>query len=136
VIAIDTSAIAAIAFDEAERGAFVDIVKRADRVLVSAPTVLEARMVVFGRRGARALVLLDDLVRLPSFEIVPLGEVELAAAWGAFVVYGKGSGHPAGLNYGDVFSYAVAKVRGVPLLFKGEDFVHTDIEAAWRPDPA
>jgi ribonuclease VapC len=136
VIAIDTSAIAAIAFDEAERGAFVDIVKRADRVLVSAPTVLEARMVVFGRRGPRALVLLDDLVRLPSFEIVPLGEVELSVAWAAFVAYGKGSGHPAGLNYGDVFSYAVAKARGVPLLFKGEDFVHTDIEAAWRPDPA
>jgi ribonuclease VapC len=79
------------------------------------------------------VVLLDDLLRLPMFESVPPGEAETSAAYAAFVAYGKGSGHPAGLNFGDVFSYALAKVRGLPLLYKGEDFAQTDIEAVWRP---
>lgn len=74
------------------------------------------------------------MLRLPLFELVPPGSAEMDAAYAAFVAYGKGSGHPAGLNSGDVFSYALAKVRGLPLLFKGEDFAQTDIEAAWRPD--
>ena len=52
------------------------------------------------------------------------------AAYAAFVAFGKGSGHPAGLNFGDVFSYALAKVRGLPLLFKGDDFSQTDIASA------
>ena len=55
------------------------------------------------------------------------------AAYNAFVTYGRGSGHPAGLNFGDLFSYALAKVRGVPLLFKGDDFSRTDAAQAWQP---
>lgn len=103
---------------------------RHERALISTPTVVEARLVVHGRRGQRAVVLLDDLLRLRSFEIVPPGEAEATAAYAAFVAYGKGSGHPAGLNYGDLFSYALAKVRGLPLLYKGNDFSETDIESA------
>ncbi len=133
MIVVDTSALAAIAFAEPERDAFIDIVRQSRRVLVSTPTELEIRMVVHGRRGERAAVLLDDLLRLPIFEMVPPGAAEIHAAYAAFVAYGKGSGHPAGLNFGDVFSYALAKVRNLPLLFKGEDFAHTDIAAAWRP---
>ena len=76
------------------------------------------------------MILVDDLLRLPLFEIVAPGKAEMDAAYTAFVAYGKGSGHPAGLNFGDLFSYALAKVRGVPLLFKGNDFLHTDIESA------
>ena len=82
-------------------------------------------MVVHGRRGQRAVVLLNDLLRLPNFELVAPDTSEADAAYAAFVTYGRGSGHPAGLNFGDVFSYALAKVRGLPLLYKGADFVQT-----------
>ena len=130
MIVADTSAIIAIAFAEPEREAFLQAIASADRVLISSVSVVEARMVVHGRRGQRAVVLVDDLLRLPMFEAVPPGAEETAAAYAAFVAFGKGSGHPAGLNFGDVFSYALAKVRGLPLLFKGQDFSETDIANA------
>jgi ribonuclease VapC len=87
-------------------------------------------MVVHGRRGQRAVVLVDDLLRLPHFEVVPPGTAEMDAAYAAFVAFGKGSFHPAALNFGDLFSYALAKIRGLPLLFKGADFAHTDAVSA------
>jgi ribonuclease VapC len=130
VIVADTSAIIAIVFAEPEREAFVDVIRRAPRVLVSTVSVVEARMVVHGRRGERAVVLVDDLLRLPMFELIPPGIAEMDAAYAAFVAFGKGSGHPAALNFGDVFGYALAKVRGLPLLYKGTDFSETDIASA------
>lgn len=130
---IDTSALVAIAFAEPERPTFVSLIQQAERIFISTPTVLETRMVVHGRRGQRAVILVDDLLRLPMFEAVPPSDADTATAYAAFVTYGKGSGHPAGLNFGDVFSYALAKGRGLPLLFKGEDFAQTDLEAVWRP---
>jgi ribonuclease VapC len=130
VIVADTSAIIAIVFAEPEREAFVDVIRRAERVLVSTVSVMEARMVVHGRRGERAVVLVDDLLRLPMFELIPPGIAEMDAAYAAFVAFGKGSGHPAGLNFGDLFGYALAKVRGLPLLYKGVDFSETDIASA------
>ena len=63
-------------------------------------------------------------------EMIPPGVSEMDAAYAAFVAFGRGSGHPAALNFGDVFSYALAKVRGLPLLFKGIDFQETDIASA------
>jgi ribonuclease VapC len=130
VIVVDTSAVVAMAFGEPEREEFVDVIQRTDRALVSTVSVVEARMVVHGRRGQRAVVLLDDLLRLPAFELVAPGIAEMDAAYAAFVAFGKGSGHPAGLNFGDVFSYALAKVRGLPLLYKGNDFALTDVRSA------
>ena len=130
MIVADTSAIIAIVFAEPEREAFVDVIRRAPRVLVSTVSVVEARMVVHGRRGERAVVLVDDLLRLPMFELIPPGIAEMDAAYAAFVAFGKGSGHPAALNFGDVFGYALAKVRGLPLLYKGADFSETDIASA------
>ncbi len=103
------------------------------KALISTVSMLEARMVVHGRRGQRAVVLVDDLLRLPVFELVAPGEAEMAAAYSAFVAFGKGSGHPAALNFGDLFSYALAKVRGLPLLYKGSDFIQTDIVSAVAP---
>jgi ribonuclease VapC len=88
-------------------------------------------MVVHARRGQRAVILMDDFLRLPIFEFVPPSTADVDAAYAAFIAYGKGSGHPAALNFGDVFAYALAKVRGVPLLFKGNDFEHTDIRPAY-----
>ena len=130
MIAVDTSAMVAIAFGEVERNKFIKILQQADKAFISTVSVVEARMVVHGRRGQRAVVLLDDILRLPMFEIVPPSEAEMNAAYAAFIAFGKGSGHPANLNFGDVFSYALAKVRGLPLLFKGDDFSRTDIESA------
>ena len=127
MIVIDTSAVVAVVFGEPERAAVVAAIQRAPRVLVSTVSVLEARMVVHGRKGQPGVVLLEDFLRLPAFEWVAPGVAEADAAYAAFVVYGKGSGHPASLNFGDVFSYALAKVRGLPLLYKGPDFSHTDV---------
>ena len=130
MIVADTSAIIAIAFAEPEREAFLKAIESAQRTLISSVSAVEARMVVHGRRGQRAVVLLDDLLRLPLFEVVPPGPAETDAAYAAFVIFGKGSGHAAGLNFGDIFSYALAKVRGLPLLYKGNDFSETDIASA------
>lgn len=133
MIAVDTSAIIAITFAEPERERFVEIIQHASKVLISTVSVVEARMVVHGRRGQRAVVLVDDLLRLPMFEVVAPTEAEMNAAYAAFVAFGRGSGHPANLNFGDVFSYALAKVRALPLLFKGDDFSRTDIASASLP---
>ena len=127
MIVVDTSAIVALVFAEPERAAIVQALQNTDKALLSTVSVLEARMVVHGRRGQRAVVLVDDLLRLPVFEMVAPGVAETDAAYAAFVAFGKGSGHPAGLNFGDAFSYALAKVRGLPLLFKGDDFAQTDV---------
>src|SRR5437763_16460166 len=125
MIAVDTSAIVAIVFDEAERSIFLQTIERASKALISTVSVVEARLVIHGRRGQRGIVIADDVLRLPVFEIVPPGASELDAAYD-----GRGSGHPANLNFGDLFSYALAKVRDVPLLFKGNDFSQTDIQSA------
>ena len=136
MIVVDTSAIVAMAFAEPERDAFARAIQQADKALISTVSVVEARMVVHGRRGQRAVVLLDDLLRLPAFEFVAPGLAEMDAAYSAFVAFGKDSGHPAGLNFGDVFSYALAKVRGLPLLYKGDDFAQTDVVSAGPVMPA
>ena len=130
MIAVDTSAIVAIAFNEPERAAIRGVIQRSGRALVSTVSALEARLVIHGRRGRRGVVLVEALMRLPIFEIVPPGIAELEAAYAAFATYGRGSGQPANLNFGDLFSYALAKVRGLPLLFKGDDFSRTDIQSA------
>ena len=104
MIVADTSAIVAIVFAEPERDVFVRVILRAQRVLVSTVSVVEARMVVHGRRGQRAVVLVDDLLRLPMFEAIPPGAVEMDAAYAAFLAFGEGSGHSAALYFGDVFS--------------------------------
>lgn len=76
------------------------------------------------------MVLLDDLLRLPAFEFIAPRPSEADAAYAAFVAFGKGSGHSAGLNFGDLFSYALAKVRRLPLLYKGDDLAQTDVTNA------
>jgi ribonuclease VapC len=129
MIAVDTSAIVAIVFGEPERAAFREAIMRARKALISTTSALEVKMVAYSRRGPRAMVLVDDMLRLPMFEITPPGPKDLDAAFGAFLAFGKGSGHPAALNFGDLFSYALAKVRNLPLLFKGADFAETDIRA-------
>jgi ribonuclease VapC len=117
MIVVDTSAIVAIVFGEPEREAFIHVLEETDKALISTVSVLEARMVVHGRRGQRGVVLVDDLLRLPVFEWVAPERLETDAAYAAFVAFGRGSGHSAALNFGDMFSYALAKTRGLPLLY-------------------
>jgi ribonuclease VapC len=89
-------------------------------------TLLEASLVVAGQRGAPMLAVLDALVE-ETMDVVALGETTARVARDAFLRYGKGR-HPAGLNVGDCASYALAKTRGSPLLFKGSNFPQTDIQ--------
>jgi len=132
MIVVDTSALGAILFGEPEGEEFLGVMRRAGIILISTATILEARMVTYGRLGHRGTVLFDDLLSSGVFEMVPPDERTVGIAFNAFVTYGKGSGHPASLNFGDVFSYALAKSRDLPLLFKGEDFSKTDIRSAAR----
>lgn len=127
MIAVDTSAIVAIALNEPERNSFETTIVGATKALISTVSVVKAKMVIHGRKGARAVVFLDDYLKLPVFEITPPTPADMDAAYSAFVAFGKGSGHPAALNFGDLFAYALAKVRNLPLLFKGDDFAETDI---------
>jgi ribonuclease VapC len=125
-VVIDTSALAAIFFHEPERDAFRDAIVTASSRLISAATVLEAGMVIEGRRGGGAGREFDLFVVRAQIRIVPI-DAELAdLARSAWRKYGKGR-HPAALNFGDCFSYALAKTTGEPLLAKGTDFASTDV---------
>jgi ribonuclease VapC len=123
---VDTSALAAIFFREPEREAFRNAIVAANSRLISAATVLEAGMVIEGRKGGGAGREFDLFIIRAQIEIVPI-DAELAdLARSAWRKYGKGR-HPAGLNFGDCFSYALAKATGEPLLAKGTDFAKTDV---------
>jgi ribonuclease VapC len=123
---IDTSALAAIFFHEPERDAFRNAIVAASSRLISAATVLEAGMVIEGRRGGGAGREFDLFIVRAQLKIVPI-DAELAdLARSAWRKYGKGR-QPAGLNFGDCFSYALAKSSGEPLLAKGGDFARTDV---------
>jgi len=127
LIAVDTSALIAILFDEPEAEAFIALIGAHDRALVGAPTALEFRMVAL--RQANSAEDAAAMLGEPPFEIVPFGEAHGAAALRAFTRFGRGR-HPAQLNFGDCMAYAVAEVAGCPLLFKGDDFSRTDIKPA------
>ena len=130
MIAVDTSALIAILRNEPERAAFLEVLQNADPVLISPGTVIECHVVCY-RRGGQALVhQLEALLAAISVVVAPLEPADLDIAHAAFVRYGKGTGRSAGLNFGDLFSYALAKARNVPLLYKGDDFARTDIAAA------
>jgi len=129
LIAVDTSALAAIAFDEPERDAFITRILAARRCLISAATWGATRIVIRSRCSEQANYFIEELLRSSSFEIVAVDAAIADAAARAYASFGKGSGHPAQLNFGDVFSYAFAKTRSVPLLFKGNDFSLTDVQS-------
>ncbi len=124
---IDTSAMMAILTREPAADRLVPAIE-ADRTrLVSAATVVEASMVLLGRYGEAGDAQLDRLLRGIGAEVVPVGEDQVALARDAALRFGRGR-HPAALNFGDCFSYALALARGEPLLFVGDDFSQTDVE--------
>jgi ribonuclease VapC len=122
---IDTSAILSILFDEPERRRFNELIEADGIRLISAATFLEAALVVESRRGEAAGRELDLLIHRAQVSVVPVDAEQAEVARIAWRTYGKGR-HAAGLNYGDCFSYALAKVSGEPLLAKGADFTQTD----------
>lgn len=126
---IDTSAIVAIAFGEAEEIPFLKKIAAAPVRLISAASILEAAIVVSRRRNAQMARELEQFVAEARIEIVPFDERQFVVAREAFLRFGKGA-HPAGLNFGDCFAYALAATRGEPLLYKGTDFAMTDVEPA------
>lgn len=127
---IDTSAIAAILLREPDREQYALAIYRERRRLISAVTRVELTCVIEGRKGAVGRVLLDNFLELVEPEIVPVSVEQTLTAIEAFRRYGKGQGHPAQLNIGDCFSYALAIATDQPLLFKGGDFTATDVRSA------
>ena len=126
---VDSSALVAILRDEPEGPAFRNAIRTAPDRLLGAPTRVEASMVALGRRGEPGLEQMQALIERLALDVVPLSDEHATLAIEAFRRFGKGR-HPAGLNYGDCFSYALAKATGEPLLFKGNDFSQTDIKRA------
>lgn len=124
---IDTSAITAILFDEPERSSFTAAIAAASRRLISAATLVECGIVVEARRGEIAGRELDLLLHRADIAVIPLDAQQAELARSAWRRFGRGN-HPAGLNLGDCFTYALAKASGEPLLFKGDDFAQTDVE--------
>jgi len=123
---IDTSAVLAILQDEPERRRFAESIEAADTRWMSAATWVESSLVVEARYGSDGLRDFDRLMERIAVEVVPVDLEQARAAREAFRRFGKGR-HPAGLNFGDCFSYALARVFGEPLLFKGGDFSQTDL---------
>lgn len=128
MIALDTSAIAAIALDEPDARTFAEIIGSED-CLVGWPTVLESHMVLKTIPLRRGLDVLDAVLKAPSLRILVFDQYMFANARAAFDRFGRGH-HKAKLNFGDCMAYAVAKFHDIPLLFKGDDFRQTDIRAA------
>jgi len=126
---IDSSALLAILLDEPERRTLTEAIEADPRRLVSAATLLESAIVIESRRGEAAGRELDLLVHRAEIACVPVDGEQVQVARVAWRRYGKGR-HPAGLSFGDCFSYALARVTGEPLLFRGEDFARTDVETA------
>jgi len=124
---IDTSAIVAMLFGEAEAEAFAAAIESDPVRLMSAASALEATIVVESELGIAGSRELDALLQTAGVAIEPVTVEQLAAARHAFRTFGKGR-HPAALNFCDCFSYALSKFTGEPLLFKGDDFKRTDID--------
>lgn len=129
---IDTSALVAILQDEPERRAFIEAIEGAESRLISVATLVEVSIVIEARHGAEGLRDLDRFMNRAGVEFIPVDAEQGRLARDAFSRFGKGR-HRAGLNYGDCFSYALATVRGEPLLFKGDDFGLTDVAVIHAP---
>ncbi|MFC6707384.1 type II toxin-antitoxin system VapC family toxin [Flexivirga alba] len=122
---VDTSALVAILWDEPEAPSMAAALQR-QQSRVSTATLLETSLVLHHDREAE----IAELLGSAGTQIVPFDRAQLALARAAHQVFGRGSGSAAELNFGDCFSYALAKAYDEPLLFKGDDFTHTDIRSA------
>jgi ribonuclease VapC len=129
-VIVDTSALIAILRDEPEAAACAKAIEAAFPSRMSTANFVEAAIVIDGARDPVASRRFDDLIREAALVIEPVTEAQARIARDAYRDFGRGSGHPARLNFGDCFAYALARATGEPLLFKGDDFAHTDITPA------
>jgi len=129
---IDSSALLAILLDEPEAAAFLQTITGTLDRRVSAATFLETGIVLRRGKVGQTQQLFEELIIALRLVIVPVTEQHARAALSAFNLYGKEQGHPTALNFGDCFSYALAKISAEPLLFKGNDFSETDVQTAFR----
>lgn len=125
----DTSSIVPVVLKEPGYEGLTLLIDRAAEVLVAAPSVLEAGMVLSSRMRQDARPVIDTLLRQIRARVVPFDHDHAWAATGAFLRFGRGR-HAASLNFGDCISYAVSSLAGQPLLYVGDDFARTDIAAA------
>jgi len=124
---IDSSAIVAILLNEADAADIAQAIESNSQRLLSAANLLEASIVIESRKGEAGGRELDLLIYRAAIEIVAVDQEQAELARIAWRRFGKGR-HPAGLNYGDCFAYALARTRQLPLLFQGDDFSRTDID--------
>ena len=131
---VDTSALVAILKREPEQAALSAILETERNLSMSAATLFEAGIVIDSARQPALSRALDDLIENSRIEIEPVTAEQARIAREAYRDYGRGSGHPANLNFGDCFSYALARAKREPILFKGDDFGFTDLRSA-APQP-
>jgi ribonuclease VapC len=129
---VDTSALLAVLQDEPERRSFNEAIEAADSAALSVASFVETSIVIEARYGADGLRALDRFIERAGIVVAAVDLEQGKVARDAFSRFGKGR-HPAALNFGDCFSYALARVLGEPLLFKGEDFARTDVARVEMP---
>jgi ribonuclease VapC len=129
-VIVDSSALLAILFGEEDAAAFATALATAETRRLSAASWLETAIRIDLSGSPQASGAFDDLVREAGLVVEPVTDEQARIARTAYRSFGKGTGHPAGLNFGDCFAYALSKLTGEPLLFKGDDFRRTDVRAA------
>ena len=129
---VDTSALIAVLRQEPEHSAIEMILDDAEILRISAATYLELSIVIDSRKDPAMSREIDDLIDRFSIAVEPVTEDQARIARQAYRDYGRGSGHPANLNFRDCFSYALAHTMHEPILFKGDDFIHTDLRSALK----
>jgi len=127
---VDTSAVLAILRDEPDGDRYGRALAEAGETMISAATFVESAIVVDANHDPVLSGRFDSLLAVAGVQVEPVTSRQAEIARQAYRDYGKGSGHPAGLNFGDCFAYALARVTGQPLLYKGGDFAQTDVEPA------
>ncbi|MFT4163738.1 MAG: type II toxin-antitoxin system VapC family toxin [Microlunatus sp.] len=127
---IDTSVLVAILTGEEDGPALLDVVLQAERPKMSTASWLESAIVLDSRSAPRRRRRLDDLMTTLGIEVIPFDAEQAGVARLAYQDFGRGSGHPAQLNFGDCFAYALAVVSGELLLYKGDDFAATGVRSA------
>jgi ribonuclease VapC len=131
-VIVDSSALVAVVFEEPGYQAYIEVLKETSGVQMSAASYVECAVVVDARGDPVLSRRFDDLLAELTIEIVALTKAQAVLARGAYRDFGRGSGHPAKLNLGDTFAYALAVAERDELLFKGDDFGHTDVRSALR----
>lgn len=127
---VDSSAVIAIVQQEPDAATLFAAFRRGETASMSVGTLIETAIVIDSRRDPVVSNELDRFLQQVSMQFIPVDERQARIAREAYRDFGRGSGHPARLNFGDCFAYAAAKALDEPLLYKGTDFGHTDVRSA------